>query len=58
MSEANTKNKADFTQKLTKIILSLSLLYFIWYIVGDRITPATDQARVRSFVTPIVPQVW
>ena len=57
MSEAAPKNKADFTQKLTKIILSISLLYFIWYIVGDRITPATDQARVRSVVTPIVPQV-
>ncbi len=57
MSEAKTKNKPDFTQKLTKIILSLSLLYFIWYIVGDRLTPTTDQARVRSFVTPIVPQV-
>lgn len=51
------QNKADFTQKLTKIILALSLLYFLWYVVGDRITPITDQARVRSFVIPIVPQV-
>lgn len=55
MSEKH--NKADFTQKLTKIILALSLLYFLWYVVGDRITPTTDQARVRSFVIPIVPQV-
>lgn len=55
MSE--TQNKANFTQKLTKIILTLSLLYFLWYVIGDRITPATDQARVRSFVIPIVPQV-
>jgi multidrug resistance efflux pump len=55
MSE--TQKKADFTQKLTKIILAVSLLYFFWYVVGDRITPATDQARVRSFVIPIVPQV-
>jgi multidrug resistance efflux pump len=50
-------NKADFTQKLTKVILGLSLLYFLWYVISDRITPATDQARVRSFVIPIVPQV-
>jgi multidrug resistance efflux pump len=57
MSEEKQKIKADFTQKFTKVILSLSLLYFIWYLVGDRITPATDQARVRSFVTAIVPQV-
>ena len=55
MSEKH--NKADFTQKLTKIIIALSLLYFLWYVVGDRITPTTDQARVRSFVIPIVPQV-
>lgn len=55
MSE--TKTKADFTQKLTRIIITLSLLYFLWYVIGDRITPSTDQARVRSFVIPIVPQV-
>ncbi|PCI55051.1 MAG: secretion protein [Gammaproteobacteria bacterium] len=55
MSE--TQKKVDFTQKLTRIILTLSLLYFLWYVVGDRITPTTDQARVRSFVIPIVPQV-
>ncbi|WP_114326941.1 HlyD family secretion protein [Candidatus Colwellia aromaticivorans] len=54
---STTKNKADFTQKLTKIIIALSLLYFLWYVIGDRITPTTDQARVRSFIIPIVPQV-
>lgn len=53
----SSKNKADFTQKLTKIILSLALLYFVWYLISDRITPMTDQARVRAFVTPIVPEV-
>ncbi len=52
-----TENKADFTLKLTKIILTLSVLYFLWYVVGDRVTPTTNQARVRSFVIPIVPQV-
>lgn len=52
-----TENKVDFTQKLTKIILLLSALYFLWYVISDRITPTTNQARVRSFVIPIVPQV-
>jgi len=52
-----TKNKADFTQKLTRTILTLAALYFLWYVIGDRITPTTSQARVRSFVVPIVPQV-
>lgn len=55
--QVDKKNKADFTLKLTKIILVLSALYFLWYLVGDRLTPITSQARVRAFVTPIVPQV-
>ena len=52
-----TNDKMDFTRKLTLIILIVSCLYFLWYIIGDRITPITDQARVRAFVIPIVPQV-
>ena len=56
-TQAEAKNKGDFTQKLTKIILSLAVLYFLWYIISDRLTPITDEARVRAFVTPIVPQV-
>jgi multidrug resistance efflux pump len=49
--------KVDFTRKLTKIILIISALYFVWYIVSDRLTPMTDQARVRALITPLVPQV-
>lgn len=54
---ANTETKPSFTKKLTKIILSIAVLYFIWYVVSDRLTPMTSEARVRAFVTPIVPQV-
>lgn len=53
----DTTEKADFSHKLTKVILALSLAYFLWYIIGDRLTPSTSQARVRSFVIPIVPEV-
>ncbi|MBU2891715.1 HlyD family secretion protein [Colwellia sp. D2M02] len=60
-SQKTTENinpkKADFTQKFTKIILILSLLYFVWYIVSDRFVPHTSEARIRSFVIPIVPEV-
>ena len=55
--DESSAEKGNFTQKLTKVILGLSLLYFLWYVVGDRLTPMTDLARVRAFVTPIVPQV-
>ncbi|MGB0937042.1 MAG: HlyD family secretion protein [Colwellia sp.] len=51
------EKKQDFTKKLTKGILLLSLVYFAWYLIGDRLTPMTDLARVRAFVTPIMPQV-
>jgi multidrug resistance efflux pump len=57
LEETKSNKKQDFTQKLTKIILILSMLYFVWYLVSDRITPMTDLARVRAFVTPIMPQV-
>ena len=54
---SNTTKKTDFSHKLTKVILALSLTYFLWYVIGDRLTPSTNQARVRSFVIPIVPEV-
>lgn len=53
----NDETKPDFAQRLSKIILSLALLYFLWYVIGDRLTPISDQARVRAFVIPMVPQV-
>lgn len=55
--EADNTKKTDFSHKLTKIILVLSLAYFLWYVIGDRLTPSTSQSRVRSFVIPIVPEV-
>lgn len=57
VSTPQNTDKEDFSHKLTKVILALSLAYFLWYIIGDRLTPSTSQARVRSFVIPIVPEV-
>lgn len=51
------KQKPDLANRLTRIILVIAALYFIWYVAGDRLTPITDQARVRGFVIPIVPEV-
>lgn len=44
-------------RRLTKIVLYACLFLFVWYLFGDRITPYTDQARVRGFVVPIAPKV-
>jgi multidrug resistance efflux pump len=39
------------------ILLVLLTALFAWYLVADRLTPITSQARVRAYVVPIVPQV-
>jgi multidrug resistance efflux pump len=43
--------------RVTKIVFGLSIVLFIWYVLADRFTPYTDQARVDAFVVPIVPWV-
>ena len=50
------KNK-DPVRKWTWIILLLSLVLLVVYIIGDRQTPFTTQARVHAYVVPVAPQV-
>ena len=63
MSEENTpvadENKADENQakKFTKIILGIVLFLFVWHLFADRLTPSTDNARVRTYVVPVAPEV-
>ncbi len=47
----------DIAQRVTKIILGLCVFLFIWHLFADRITPGTDNARVRSYVVPVAPEV-
>ncbi len=49
--------KSDPVHRITKIILIIALLLFVWYIVADRFAPWTDQARIQAYIVPIVPQV-
>ncbi len=51
----NKKNRS--VKKLSYIILILTGLLFIWYIASDRITPNTDQARVKGLVLSVAPMV-
>ena len=53
-SEKKTK---DPVKKWTWIIMILCLFMFTLYLVGDRITPYTTQARVHAYVVPLAPQV-
>jgi multidrug resistance efflux pump len=47
----------DPVRKITKYTLAITVLIFIWYIIADRHAPWSDQARVQTYVIPVVPQV-
>jgi len=55
-SEA-AKPAKDPVRKWTFIILGLCIVLTALYLVADRSTPFTTQARVHAFVVPIAPQV-
>ncbi|MGY3572649.1 HlyD family secretion protein [Vibrio paucivorans] len=43
--------------KFVRIISVLALVVFAWYVIADRTTPFTTNARVKAVVTPIIPRV-
>jgi multidrug resistance efflux pump len=47
----------DPVRKWTFIVLGLCIVLIALYLVADRQTPFTSQARVHAFVVPIAPQV-
>lgn len=51
-----TKPK-DPVRKWTFILLTLTVLLVCWYLVSDRLTPYTSQARVHALVVPVAPEV-
>ncbi|OUR94350.1 hypothetical protein A9Q87_01525 [Flavobacteriales bacterium 34_180_T64] len=51
------KKKKQSVKKLSLMTLIFTFLIFIWYIASDRITPNTDQARVKGLVLSVAPMV-
>lgn len=49
--------KRDPVRLWTFIVLALCIGLMIVYVVGDRLTPYTTQARVHAYVVPVAPQV-
>jgi multidrug resistance efflux pump len=47
----------DPVRRWTLIILGLCVVLMAYYLVADRITPYTTQARVHAVVVPIAPEV-
>ena len=48
---------ADPVRKWTLIILGACVFLMFWYLVSDRVTPYTTQARVHALVVPVASEV-
>ncbi len=51
------KKKNNSIKKISVIVLVISGLFFVWYVLADRHTPYTDQARIQGLITPVSPRV-
>jgi multidrug resistance efflux pump len=48
---------ADATKKGVKWVMLVIVLSLAWYLLADRFTPYTQQARVQAFVIPVAAEV-
>lgn len=55
-STGNEEDKSPI-KRITFIVLLITVLFFIWYILSDRHTPYTDQARIKGLITPVTSRV-
>ena len=55
--EIKKQEKKSPVRLITLATLILCVFFFIWYVISERHTPYTDQARVNALVVPIVSQV-
>lgn len=53
----STNKKGYAVKMLSLLTLLVTFLLFIWYIAADRITPSTDQARVKGLLLSVDPMV-
>jgi multidrug resistance efflux pump len=51
------KKTSDPVRFWTFTVFILAILLLTWYVIADRLTPFTNQARVHTLVVPISPQV-
>ena len=54
---AETKPGKNPVKTVTRLVLLIAALLFAWYLLADRHAPWTDQARLQTYVIPIVAQV-
>ena len=51
------KPPADPVNKGVRWVVGLIVLSLLWYLLADRFTPYTQQARVQAFVVPVATEV-
>lgn len=49
--------KPDAANVWTKRLLLACAVIWVWHLFADRFTPYSEHTRVRTYVTPVVPQV-
>jgi len=57
VTEGAVKAQMDPVRRWTLIVLAACVALMFWYLVADRITPYTNQARVHALVVPIAAEV-
>ena len=55
--QAAAKAPMDPVRKWTLLVLGACVVLMFWYLVSDRVTPYTNQARVHALVIPIAADV-
>jgi multidrug resistance efflux pump len=55
--ETAAKAPMDPVRKWTLIVLGACVVLMFWYLVSDRVTPYTNQARVHALVVPVAAEV-
>jgi multidrug resistance efflux pump len=56
-AKPSAEKKSDPVRLISKLVLFGVVLLFSWYVIADRLAPLTDQARLQTYVIPIVSQV-
>ncbi|WP_128598461.1 biotin/lipoyl-binding protein, partial [Paraburkholderia kirstenboschensis] len=47
----------DPSGRAVKWVVALIVVSLIWYLLADRFTPYTQQARVQAYVVPVVAEI-
>ena len=55
--KAAADTASDPVRKWTKIILAACVVLLVYYVIADRMTPYTSQARVNALVVPVAAEV-